>query len=202
MTTLGSDPVDSLLIDVRASTQGFRQDIEAMRGAFDTTLVGGFSRAGDVLERGLLGAIRRGSLGFDDLKRIGLNVINDIAAQAAQSLFSAIGGGAGGAGGGLGSLLGLGGLLGSILGLPGRATGGNVSPNRAFLVGERGPEMFVPASAGRIERLDAGHGGIGGARDVRVSISIVTPPGATGAQSLQRSSRQVASAVRRALAGA
>lgn len=199
MTTMGSDPVDSLLIDVRASTQGFRQDIEAMRGAFDTTLVDGFSRAGDVLERGLVGAIRRGSLGFDDLKRIGLNVINDIAAQAAQSLFSGLGGLGGGAPGGL---FGFGGLLGSILGLPGRATGGNVSPNSPFLVGERGPEMFVPTSAGRVDRLDGPGAGTGGARDVRVSISIVAPPGSNGAQSLQRSSRQVASAVRRALAGA
>lgn len=34
-----TDPVDSLLIDVRANTQGFAQDLAAMRGTFDTTLV-------------------------------------------------------------------------------------------------------------------------------------------------------------------
>jgi len=40
----------------------------------------------------------------------------------------------------------------------------------------------------------------GGVRDVRVSINLSGPAGASQAESLQRSSRQVASAVRRALA--
>ena len=192
--TSGGDTVDSLLIDVRASTQGFSEDIAAMRGTLDSTLVDGFSRAGNVLERGLLGAIRRGSLGFEDLRRVALNVVNDIAGQAVGSLFDSIGGGKGGAGGGL--LGGLGGIVGSILGLPGRATGGIVSPGRGYLVGERGPELFVPTSAGRVER----NGGTGGSREVRVSINVVSPPGTGAPQALQRSSRQVASAVRRALA--
>ena len=56
------------------------------------------------------------------------------------------------------------GLLGSILGLPGRATGGPVSPGRGYLVGERGPELFVPTSAGRVETGRAGRR----SRDVRV----------------------------------
>ena len=64
-----TDAVDTLLVDVRANTQGFAQDMAAMRGTFDGTLTDGFSKAGDVLERGLLGAIRKGNLGFDDLRR-------------------------------------------------------------------------------------------------------------------------------------
>ncbi len=190
-TAPGGDRVESLMIDVRASTQGFSQDIEKMRGTVNSTLVDGFSRAGNVLERGLLGAIRRGSLGFDDLKRIALNTVNEIAAQAVGTLFNSIGGGKGGGGllGGLGS------IVGSILGLPGRATGGIVAPGRGYLVGERGPELFVPTSAGRIDS----NAGAGGSREVRVSINVVTPQGASAPQALQRSTRQVASAVRRAL---
>ncbi len=183
------DEVESLLIDVRASTQGFAQDVAAMRGAIDGTLVEGFERAGNVLERGLVGAIRRGSLGFDDLRRIALDAIDQIAAQSVRGLF-----GAPSAGGGLAGLLGLGGLVGSILGLPGRAMGGTVAPGRGYLVGERGPELFVPASAGRVEPSAAGR-----PRDVRVAITVAGPAGANTPQSLQRSSRQVASAVRRAL---
>ena len=76
------DEVESLLVEVRAGTQGFAQDIEVMRTCVDTTLTGGFERAGQVLERGLLSAIRRGSLGFDDLKRIALQVIDEIAMMA------------------------------------------------------------------------------------------------------------------------
>jgi TP901 family phage tail tape measure protein/lambda family phage tail tape measure protein len=45
----------------------------------------------------------------------------------------------GGAGGGIGSFFG-----------GGKASGGAVNPNQAFLVGERGPEMFVPPSSGQI----------------------------------------------------
>ena len=188
---LGGDQVQSLLIDVRASTQGFSEDIKKMGGTVDSTLVDGFARAGNVLERGLLGAIRRGSLGFDDLKRVALDTMGEIAAQAVGGLFNSSGGKSGG-----GLLGGLGGLVGSILGLPGRATGGNVAPGRGYLVGERGPELFVPTSAGRVESNAAARGG---AREVRVSINVVTPQGSSAPQALQRSSRQVASAVRRAL---
>jgi len=191
------DDVDTLLIDVRASTRGFAQDVAAMRSAFDAQVTDGFARAGNVLERGLTGAIRRGGLGFDDLKRIALNTLNEIAAQAAQGLFSQIGGigGGGGAGGGL---LGLGSIVTSLLGLPGRATGGNVAPGRGYVVGERGPELFVPTTSGRVL---ANGGNQPGGREVKVSINVVAPAGGNAPQALQRSSRQVAAAVRRALAG-
>lgn len=182
-----TDAVETLLIDVRANTQGFAADVAAMRGTFDGTLVDGFGRAGEVLERGLLGAIRKGSLGFEDLRRVGLKVLDDIAAQAVGTLFDSVG--LSGGGGGL-----LSGVLGSILGLPGRATGGSVAPERPYLVGERGPELFVPTSAGRVETNTAGP-----AREVRVSINVTAPRGSDAPQALQRSSRQVASAVRRAL---
>ena len=190
-----SDPVDSLLVDVRASTQGFAQDIARMRSTFDTTLLDGFAQAGNVLERGLLGAIRRGSLGFDDLKRVALATINDIAAQAVGNLFNS-GAASASSGGGASGLLGLGSLLTSVLGLPGRATGGPVSPGRGYLVGERGPEMFVPTSAGHVV---PNTGAASSPREVRVSIHVAPPRGTDAPQALQRSSRQVASAVRRAL---
>lgn len=186
-----TDAVDTLLVDVRANTQGFAQDMAAMRGTFDGTLTDGFSKAGDVLERGLLGAIKRGSLGFEDLRRTAINVLDAIAMQA---LRGGLGYSGSGSGGGLGGLFGLGGLLGSVLGLPGRATGGPVSPGRGYLVGENGPEMFVPTSAGRVEPNAPS-----APREVRIAINVNTPAGTGGAQALERSSRQVASAVRRAL---
>ena len=192
MDEFGSDRVDGLVVELRANTQGFVQDTNKALDAVDQNLVDGFARAGNVLERGLLGAIRRGSLGFDDLKRIAFTTMSEIAAQAVGNLFNA--GGSKGNGGGL--LGGLSGLVGSILGLPGRATGGIVSPGRGYLVGERGPELFVPTSAGRVESNVAARGG---AREVRVSINVVTPQGSSAPQAMQRSSRQVASAVRRAL---
>jgi len=188
------DEIETLLVDVRASTAGFRSDIETMRGTLDTTLVDGFARAGSVLERGLLSAIRRGSLGFDDLKRVALQTLDQIATQAVHSGIGGLfGGGAPAtASGGLGSLLT--GAVGALFGLPGRATGGPVAPGSAYLVGERGPEVFVPTTAGRIDTGAAAPG-----RDVRVSIQIAPPKGGDAPTALRRSSRQVASSVRRAL---
>lgn len=188
------DEIETLMVEVRASTSGFRHDIEAMRGAFDATLVSGFERAGGVLERGLLAAIRRGSLGFDDLKRVALSAMDQIAAQAVRGGIGALlGGGPAPAGGGLGSLLG--GALGAVLGLPGRATGGPVAPGSAYWVGERGPEVFVPTSAGRVETAAAA----APPREVRVSIQVAAPKGESAPAALRRSSRQVASQVRRVL---
>lgn len=187
------DELDTLMIDVRANTSGFTADVAQMRGSFDSILVDGFGRAGDTLERGLLGAIRRGSLGFEDLRRVALNVMGDIAAQAVSAGIGSLGGGSAGQSARIGGLLS--GLVGSIFGLPGRATGGPVAPGRGYLVGERGPELFVPTSAGRVEpSLGGGKG-----RDVNVSIRIVSPQGSSQPESLRRSGKQVAQAVRRAL---
>lgn len=185
------DEIESLLVDVRANTQGFAQDMEAMRSTLDGTLVGGFERAGSVLETGLTSAIRRGGLGFDDLKRVALRTMDEIAAKAVQGgLGSILGTGSGGGGGLAGS------LVGALFGLPGRATGGPVSPGSAYVVGERGPELFVPTSAGRVEAQPGGS-----PRDVRVAIRLATPRGSDTPTALRRSTRQLASAVRRAVEG-
>ena len=190
------DQIDTLMVNVRASTDGFRADIDTMRGTLDRGLVDGFERAGQVLERGLLSAIRNGRTGFDDLKRVALNALGAIAAQAISSGIGNLFGsppGAGSAQGGLANVFT--GLVSSLFGSPGRATGGPVSPGRAFMVGERGPELFVPTSAGRVEASAS----TGPAREVRVAISLAAPRGTDVPVALRRSSRQVASHVRRAL---
>jgi hypothetical protein len=177
-----TDDIQTLLVQVRAGTGGFDRDIAAMRALVDGELTPSLTRAGEALEKGLSRAVRSGSLGFDDLRRVALSALDTIAAQAARTLVSASG-------------IDVSGLVTGLLGLPGRATGGNVSPGRGYMVGERGPELFVPTSAGRIEPSAAP------AREVRVAINLTTPRGSDTPQSLQRSTRQVASAVRRAVAG-
>ena len=84
--------------------------------------------------------------------------------------------------------------LAGLIGSPGRATGGPVNAGRAYMVGERGPELFVPSSGGRIDALQTR------SRDVRVAISVMTPTPAEP-QVLRQSSRQIARAVRSALRG-
>jgi len=188
------DEIETLMIDVRANTSGLKADLDGLRGTLDNALGAADGEAGARLERGLLTAIRRGSLGFDDLKRVALGAMDDIAAGAMQRGIGAVLGGASG-GGGQGAMTGLlAGVAGALLGLPGRTTGGPVAPGRPYWVGERGPEVFVPTAAGRIEPAATT------AREVRVSIQLQQPRGGGDAPAaLRRSSRQIASSIRRSL---
>ncbi len=185
------EEVEHLLISVRADTALFARDVQAMRAELDGPFAAGAERAGRALEGALVRAARTGRLGFDEFKRVALSALAEIAAAAIHSGIGAILGGGGGSKGG--GLLGtIGSLLGSLLGAPGKAIGGPVSPGRPYLVGERGPELFVPTASGRIETRGAP------ARDIRMSITINAPAGAE-ARALGQSSRQLARAVRQAL---
>jgi hypothetical protein len=184
------EEIERLVVSVRADTAAFARDVASMRGELEGPLVKGAGRAGMLIDNALARAITTGKLGFDDLKKVALSAMADIAQASLRGLFSPSGGGTG-----VGTALvnGIGGLISGLLGMPGRATGGPVSSGRAYVVGERGPELFVPPSSRPNERP----GGVPG-RDVRVAISILAPqPG--DPQVLRQSSRQVARAVRSAL---
>ena len=189
------DNIDQTLVAVRADTSGFARDVADMRGALDGPFADAAERAGRTLETSLARAIASGKLGFEDLKGVALRVMDDIAASAFKAGIGAIlhGSNAGGSASGSGGLLTLGASVMGALGLPGRATGGPVAPGQAYLVGERGPEVFVPTTSGGI----AANGGAR-PRDVRVSITVSAPAAAAPAM-LARSTAQVARAVKAAL---
>ena len=184
------EELDAMVISVRADTQGIASDVASMRGELEGPLATGAARAGRLIEGALSRAIVSGKFGFDDLKKVALSAMAQIASASMRSMFSSLG--CGGQGGGVGALLA--GAVSGLVGVPGRATGGPVSAGRGYMVGERGPELFVPGSGGRIERLASG----GGARDVRVSI-VLSSPAAGDPAVLRQSSRQIAHAVRAAI---
>src|SRR5215210_7437797 len=142
------EEIDRLVVSVRADTSGFARDVAAMRGELEGPLVAGAGRAGRMIDNAMARSITTGKLGFDDLKRVALAAMAEIAQASLRALFHAPGGG----GMGAGLLNGLGSLVASLFGAPGRATGGPVSAGRPYVVGERGPELFVPSSSGRIDR--------------------------------------------------
>jgi len=184
------EEIERLVVSVRADTQGFARDVTEMRRELEGPLAAGADRAGRAIESTLLRVVRTGKLGFEDLRAMAVQVIDEIARAAVRDAMHSVGGGVGGGiGGGLLSVLG--GLLG---GAPGRATGGPVSPGRPYWVGERGPELFVPTSAGQVAA------GAAGPREVRVAITVNAAAG-EAPRALTQSSRQVARAVRAALAG-
>ena len=78
------DEIDEMIVSVRADTRAFAADMQQMRGTLDSTLVDGFDQAGKVLERSLLAAVRKGGLGFEDLKRIAGTALDQIAERALQ----------------------------------------------------------------------------------------------------------------------
>ena len=189
------EEIERLVVSVRADTAGFAKDVADMKGQLDGPFATGLERAGSALENTLSRAIRRGSLQFEDLRRVALSVLNDIASTAINGgLQSLFGGGPVGPGGGL---LNIGtSLLTAFLGAPGRATGGPVAGGRAYMVGERGPEIFVPTAAGRIEHTNS----VGDAPNIRLTINISDNGQGSAPDQMRRSSRQVARAVRNALA--
>lgn len=201
------EEIERLVVRVRADTTLFARDVADMRGELEGPLAAGVDRAGRLIEATLLRAVRTGKLGFEDLRKLAMSVLAEIAAAALRSGIEAIGeiGGRGGRGGGHGGLLA--GLVGA---LAGRAAGGPVSPGVGYVVGERGPELFVPTASGRVET------GVAPVvaqrwpaprplpapppREVRVSITVNARPGEAPA-ALAQSGRQVARAVKAALAG-
>ncbi len=181
------DGFDEVSVSVRADMDAFQRDLSEMRQSLETTLGAGADAAGRGIEAALARAARGGRLEFEELAKVAARALGEIAAAALKIEFGGVGGG------GLGGLLA--GLAGGA-GLPGRATGGPVGPGRAYLVGERGPEMFVPTSSGRIE---TGRGM--GTQVVNLSVHL---GGATRGNPtvMAQTGTQVARAVRRALARA
>lgn len=127
---------------------------------------------------------------FKDIGDSFLQMINRLIAEAmaadiARALFgTGKDGGVSGTGGWLGSALG---AVGDFFGFAGaKAGGGDVLPNRSYWVGERGPEEFVPRTAGTIipARQAAGVGD-----SVSVQMTVVT----RDAESFRRSEGQIKS---------
>jgi len=125
-----------------------------------------FSKAGVSLTRSLGRAAADGKITLAELAQAVLSAVNAANSngglgQALSSVFSAAFSGA-------------------------RADGGPVTRGGAYLVGERGPEVFRPASAGSVEPA-------GGAMTINVSVQ------GGGAPGLIRSDAQIAQALARAV---
>lgn len=199
------DTLEELIIAVRADTSAFRRDIAGLRMEAEGPLADGFARASLTLERGLVNAVRSGRVGFDDLKRVALAALAEIAASALRNGLNSLsgggqsGGGQGQGGGSSGLIAALAQIAAAFAGAPGRATGGPVSPGRAYRVGENGPEWFVPTSAGQVA---AAAGAGSAAPNITLNIRVNGDGGSGGgaAQTLNRSARHIAHAVRGALA--
>lgn len=133
------------------------------------------------LERAFDQFTKTGKFSFSDMVKSMLADMEKLAFRAA--LMPIFGGGTANSGGLLGSLLGN--AFGGF-----RAEGGPVGSGSPYIVGEKGPELFVPRSAGTIVPNNAmSGGGGGGARDVNFTINL---EGANGDETIARIASQAA----------
>ena len=161
----GLDAVPIRAAEAAAALEGLREPAERAAASIEDA----FGRAGESLTRSLARAAADGEVTLAELARAMLAAVNatsgsggrgglsEAIAQAVQTIFS-----------------------GS------RADGGPVAGGGAYLVGERGPEVFRPSGSGMIEPA----GGSGVTVNVRID---------GGAQGLLRSEAQIAQMLARAV---
>lgn len=160
------DSVPAKAAEAAAALEALREPAERAASSIEDA----FSRAGASLTRSLARAAADGEVSLGEL---------------ARAVIAAVGAGVGGSGG-LGAA-----IAQAVAGTAGfggaRADGGPVIGGGAYLVGERGPEVFRPDGAGVIE--PRGGGGV----TVNVTVD-------GGAPALLRSEAQIAQALARAAA--
>lgn len=133
------------------------------------SIAAAFDRAGEGLARSLARAAADGEISLAELARAVLAAVNAAAGR--------------GASGGLSEIISQ--AVGSIFS-GARADGGPVVAGGAYLVGERGPELFRPSAGGAVEPA----GGQGVTVNVRVD---------GGVETLMHSEAQIAQALARAV---
>lgn len=161
----GLDAVPRKTAEATAALESLREPARRAADSIDEA----FARAGASLSRSLARAAADGEISL---------------AELAQAVLAAVNAAAGQGGGGLSDVLSAvlkGGFSGA------RASGGPVAPGGAYLVGERGPEVFRPAGAGTVEPA------AGGGMTINVTVQ------GGGAEGLVRSDAQIAQALARAV---
>ena len=197
--------LNRMLADGKISTQQFNEGLAQLNlKLFESTEAGAILMQGldrtmtslsDTMADSLMG-MGEGWKGFrDSLKNIARDIVSQFIKIRIQAALTKAIGGMGGGGGFLASIGGfLGGgsptpAYGGTGGVGFGSHGGYAPPNRPMVVGERGPELFVPNTAGNImtnnkSRQMAGGGGtvnqtlnfdVGVAQTVRAEIVSLLP---------------------------
>lgn len=167
MTEDQLEGVPAKAAEAAAALEALREPAERAASAIEDA----FGRAGASLTRSLARAAADGEVSL---------------AELARAVLGAVGAGLGGSGGGLGAAIAQ--AVAGAVGFGGaRADGGPVLGGGAYLVGERGPEVFRPTGAGVIESS--------GSAGMTVNVTVDG-----GAPALLRSEAQIAQALARAAA--
>jgi hypothetical protein len=167
----------------------------------------GFKKASESLADNLADAIVEGKSLLDVLKnsfkQALKNILSSILQSGIQKAMAGLFGGFGGGGGMFGSMFGggggmLGGLLGGLggfFGIPGLAKGGATNPSKGYIVGEKGPEFFMPGTTGRVIPNDE-MGGASQSPVVNFNINAIDTQ--TGTEFILKNKKQIEGVVNEA----
>lgn len=200
--------LDELIIEIKGNTQGLRTSLEEANrqvAGLSTGMVrqqqaiaregsNAFSGLSSVIARfasttesTLLRAFTTGKFAFGDMAA---SILQNLSRMVLQ--FSVLEPLKKSAGSGLGGFLG--GLLGRLL--PGRASGGPVSAHRPYVVGERGPELFIPrVSGGIVPNHQLGGGGVTVQQTIQISTGVAQTVRAELAAAMPQIKRETAQGV-------
>ena len=172
---------------------------ELMNAKSETELLNErFREIGQAIEQGLVSNLTDAVMGTQTLGQAAINVLDNLKRKlvevAIQKAVSGIGGFLGGMFGGGGG----GGLVPFIpsLGGAGFANGGRPPVGKASIVGERGPELFVPSTAGTI--IPNNQLGGGSTNNIVVNVNM---EGDINAQGDQEDGRQLGTLIAAAVQG-
>jgi hypothetical protein len=190
---LGMDRLRQRLIDARAETDPMAMAIKGLQNTVQTFSDNAASAMAEFTMTGKM-----------DFKSMVNSMIKDLLTlfykmtifQPIANAFKGFLGGTGGEGGGLGSLFsGFGDWLGSFF----KANGGPVMSNSPYIVGERGPELFVPGGSGTI--IPNKNMGMGGGESIVINqtINVSTGVQATVRAEIQSLMPQIATATKSAV---
>lgn len=170
-----------------------REEFTNVGQAVSDTWVNAFSS----MEDAFVNFVKTGKL---DFKSLADSIISDMARIAFRQMMSGFFGGGGGGGFNILSMFGLGGGGGSVP-LPPivtRAVGGSVSSGSPYLVGENGPELFMPSRSGSIIP-DTSMSGNGGGVIVNQTINVSTGVQQTVRAEIQSLLPQISNAAKAAV---
>ena len=150
------------VLAMKTPLEQFADGIKTVEDSMQDIAIGGLMK----LEDGLVGLINGTKSASDAFRDMANNIINDMIRMVIQQSITAPLAGA---------------LSGAISGMFGGAStpaipsaiGGSVQSGRTHLVGERGPELFIPSASGSIVPNNAmGGGGITVVQNINVSTGV------------------------------
>lgn len=204
MAVVGGSIVPDMVNGVIAEFIRQRQGVESTSQAMTNNVSNDFRSLATTIEQDFMGtlesALSDGKLELNDFRGFFQQSMTSLISEALRggngisgALSGLFGGGGGGGGGLLGGLFGGGGgFLGGIGSLLGFADGGRPPTNRPSIVGERGPELFVPDSAGTVVPNHA----MGGGSNVTFNINAISTQ--TGTQFLLDNKQSIVNMIQQA----